>query len=107
LLFSRDRVRDGAIKYVIARICMFGRQICTITDGETDATVEIIQAQSRICVFAHRGWDNGRKKRSWELPFKLRDLSLSVVVVVLVAWRQFSSFERLLGAAWGQHDSAD
>jgi hypothetical protein len=27
---------------------MLGRQICTITDGETDAAVEMIQAQSRM-----------------------------------------------------------
>jgi hypothetical protein len=37
-----------AIVYVIARICMFGRHIGTITDRETDAAVEMIQAQSRM-----------------------------------------------------------
>jgi hypothetical protein len=37
-----------SIAYVIARICMFFRPICTITDGETDAAVEMIQAPSRM-----------------------------------------------------------
>jgi hypothetical protein len=40
LLFSHVRERD------CARICMLGRPICSITDGETDAVEEMIQAQS-------------------------------------------------------------
>jgi hypothetical protein len=39
LLFSRF---SPAITYVMERIYMFGRQMCTITDGETDASVEMI-----------------------------------------------------------------
>jgi hypothetical protein len=31
-----------------ARIFIFGGQICTITDGETDALVEMIRDQSRM-----------------------------------------------------------
>jgi hypothetical protein len=34
------------IAYVMARISMFFRPICTITDGKTDAAVEMIQAPS-------------------------------------------------------------
>jgi hypothetical protein len=57
ILFSeRDRAASElpfsrfyrAIAYVMAHIHMFGRQICTITDGETDALVEMIQAQLRM-----------------------------------------------------------
>jgi hypothetical protein len=32
----------------IARICMFGRPICTITDWKTNSAVEMIQVQSRM-----------------------------------------------------------
>jgi hypothetical protein len=56
---------------------MFGRQICTITKEKTDAAVEIIQAHNHgwnnrsICVFAHRGWNNGRKNDSGNDPLQL------------------------------------
>jgi hypothetical protein len=36
------------IAYVMARICMFFRPICTTTDGKTDAALEMIQAPSRM-----------------------------------------------------------
>jgi hypothetical protein len=70
---SFSRAIAYVIEYVIARICMFGRHICTITDGETDAAVEMITAKSRvkngpICVFTHHRRDNGRKKRLWKRP---------------------------------------
>jgi hypothetical protein len=37
-----------AIAYVIVRIYMLGRQICTITDGKTEVAVAMMVAQSRM-----------------------------------------------------------
>jgi hypothetical protein len=37
-----------AIAYVMGRICKFSRQMCTIRDGETDASEEVIQVRSRM-----------------------------------------------------------
>jgi hypothetical protein len=56
---------------------MFCWQICKITDGETDATAEMIKAKSRIekgihLRFCDRGRDNGRKKCPWKRPLKGR-----------------------------------
>jgi hypothetical protein len=49
-LFSRTHTPSA---YVMARICVHGWHTCTITDGETDASVEMIQAQSRMAKRIH------------------------------------------------------